>query len=685
MLRKLSICCIGYFYSLNIYAQGNPDSIPNQLQEVVVKAYLGEQPLYTLPASVTYIDQQRLGDHPNYTLVPVMNTVAGVRMEERSPGSYRLSIRGSLLRSPFGVRNVKMYIDEFPLTDAGGNTYINTLDLSSIAGIEILKGPDGSLFGANSGGVVLLQTENRADTSIVSAGVTGGSYGLLHEKAGVQIRNKNYYFSIRQVYQRSDGYRENSALQKQFLQSTQRWRYTNAGELSVLLFYSNLNYETPAGLTLVQWQRNPRQARPATATFPGAIEQQAAVYNKTFFAGISNEYQITSSLRNVLAIATSHTNFENPFITNYEKRNEQTFSLRSYFELRDRNAINLHWKINLGVEWQNTASEIRNFGNDHGEPDTLQSADELDARQYFYFTRGVVYLFNRITIEAALSLNHYQTRYGALPASSLTTKEFTPTYMPRVAMSYQFVKNMVARASVSKGYSTPTLQEIRSSDQVINTSLQPENAWNYETGLRWQNNAFTIWGDASVFYYRMQDAIVRRVNDNGEEYFVNAGGTKQLGLEFQLNTWLVKRNNENFIRGLLFRNSYTYSHFTFDNYSNADQNYSGNNVTGVPQHVAVFSLHTDFPLNYYLFTQYYFTSRLPLNDANAVYADPYHLVQVKAGWKRKVSAITIELFAGCDNLLNQVYSLGNDLNAVGGRYYNAAPPRNYYGGINVVF
>ncbi len=111
-------------------------------------------------------------------MVSALNTVPGVRMEERSPGSYRLSIRGSLLRSPFGVRDVKVYYDEIPLTDAGGNTYLNAIDVNSVQGIEVLKGPDGSLFGANSGGVVLVNPFGRNTDSYVSAGLSAGSYGL---------------------------------------------------------------------------------------------------------------------------------------------------------------------------------------------------------------------------------------------------------------------------------------------------------------------------------------------------------------------------------------------------------------------------------------------------------------------------------------------------------------------------
>jgi len=44
----------------------------------------------------------------------------------------------------------------------------------------------------------------------------------------------------------------------------------------------------------------------------------------------------------------------------------------------------------------------------------------------------------------------------------------------------------------------------------------------------------------------------------------------------------------------------------------------------------------------------------------------------------------MNIFAGADNLLNQSYSLGNDLNAVGNRYYNPAPGRNYFGGISLL-
>ena len=156
------------------------------LTGVTVKGYLIEQPVLSVPASVSVLGPAQLNLQPGNSLVSSMNTVPGVRMEERSPGSYRLSIRGSLLRSPFGVRDVKIYYDEIPLTDAGGNTYLNAIDVNSVQGIEILKGPDGSLFGANSGGVVLISPVNPYnDSNYLSAGINGGSYGLFHENTAL--------------------------------------------------------------------------------------------------------------------------------------------------------------------------------------------------------------------------------------------------------------------------------------------------------------------------------------------------------------------------------------------------------------------------------------------------------------------------------------------------------------------
>jgi iron complex outermembrane receptor protein len=141
------------------------------LNEVVIQAYGYKRPAEEVPAAVAVVSQKDFERFSNSTLLPTANTIPGVRMEERSPGSYRFSIRGSLLRSPFGVRNVKVYWNGLPFTDGGGNTYLNLLDFNSVGSMEIIKGPGGSLYGAGTGGVILLQTpsikENKLQLSTI--------------------------------------------------------------------------------------------------------------------------------------------------------------------------------------------------------------------------------------------------------------------------------------------------------------------------------------------------------------------------------------------------------------------------------------------------------------------------------------------------------------------------------------
>lgn len=658
------------------------------LNEVTIKAYLSQQPLLTVPAAVGTVNFQQLQLQSSFSLVPAVNTIPGVRMEERSPGSYRLSIRGSLLRSPFGVRNVKFYMDEFPLTDAGGNTYLNLLDLNSIQNINVLRGPDGSLYGANSNGVVLIDPFGNGQLqSTASVGFDAGSYNSYHENIAVKEVSKNNQLNINQSWQQSDGYRQNSALKRNFVQASDNWTYAPNGQLKALLFYSDLQYQTPGGLTLTQFLANPEAARPATATLPGAADQRATVYNKTLFGGVSNETFYLPNLKHVFAVYGTHTSFDNPGISNEEVRLENTIGLRTYFELssKEKQADNFAWNVDLGTEMQQTRSNINNYDNNRGNRGKLQAASNILTKQAFYFTRFASTILKKIHAEAALSLNNYQYDFTDI-ASGDGKNRFKPVLMPRVALSYQLTHDFAWRATISRGYSAPATAEVRPGSNIINTDLQAEKGWNYEIGLRKQsiNARFNL--DAALFYYRLNNAIVRRLNDNGTEFYLNAGGTNQAGIETSASYQIIKNNTTEFFRSLTVSNSLTLSRFRFRDYFNAAANYSGNKLTGVPATVSVSQLNITFPARLYFFFQHNYTSRLPLDDGNIAFAKAYNLVQTKVGWNKNLGKKTnLNIFTGIDNLLNQHYSLGNDLNAVGLRYYNAAPLRNWFAGARVQF
>ncbi|GAC1420066.1 MAG: hypothetical protein NVS1B13_16510 [Flavisolibacter sp.] len=91
------------------------------------------------------------------------------------------------MRSPFGVRNVKIYYNDLPITDPSGNTYFNQLGFYNFYSMEIIKGPASSLYGAGTGGVLLI--ENMAENVVphVSAQYTTGSFGLHNRTGGLTV------------------------------------------------------------------------------------------------------------------------------------------------------------------------------------------------------------------------------------------------------------------------------------------------------------------------------------------------------------------------------------------------------------------------------------------------------------------------------------------------------------------
>jgi iron complex outermembrane receptor protein len=254
--------------------------------------------------------------------------------------------------------------------------------------------------------------------------------------------------------------------------------------------------------------------------------------------------------------------------------------------------------------------------------------------------------------------------------------------MPRLGLSYLIRPDLAWRATVSRGYSPPSTAEIRSSNNQVNQNLEAELGWNYETGFRYGTPGQKYQLDAAVFYYRLESAIVRRLDAGGDEFFINAGGTRQLGAEAQASAWLLEPRQAGLVRGLQVSTSYTYSHFRFHRYIVDDEDYSDNRLTGVPRQVVASGLTLSLPRSLVLSVLHQYVDETPLNDANTFYAAGYNLLQAKLRWQGiTYKKARLELQAGADNLLNERYSLGNDINAFGNRFYNPAPLRNYFAGL----
>src|SRR5687768_10730488 len=94
----LSFCFLYLFLSqlaLPGYGQTTDTIKEVALEEVVVRAYEANRRLRDIPAAVSYIGKGTLERFSPSSIVQAVNTAPGVRLEERSPGSYRFNIRGS--------------------------------------------------------------------------------------------------------------------------------------------------------------------------------------------------------------------------------------------------------------------------------------------------------------------------------------------------------------------------------------------------------------------------------------------------------------------------------------------------------------------------------------------------------------------------------------------------------------
>ncbi|WP_332024235.1 hypothetical protein [Kaistella sp.] len=80
---------------------------------------------------------------------------------------------------------------------------------------------------------------------------------------------------------------------------------------------------------------------------------------------------------------------------------------------------------------------------------------------------------------------------------------------------------------------------------------------------------------------------------------------------------------------------------------------------------------------------HFYTSKIPLNDANSVFAEPSFIGNISASYLLKSRTFIGSLCLSIQNIYNTPYSLGYDTNAFGNRFYNPAAGRNYLLGINL--
>jgi len=339
-----------------------------------------------------------------------------------------------------------------------------------------------------------------------------------------------------------------------------------------------------------------------------------------------------------------------------------------------------------GGEWLFNHSNFADYGNRKGLVDTVQFKDDIHANQWTLFSQFQWHPTSVWQVQVGISLNKQSVNYLRLTDNPTvkTNKSTNPVLAPRIGLTYQISKEIAIYAIASYGFSPPSLAEIRPSDGKFYADLEPEFGWNKEIGIKGYLCKNQLQFDLAYYHFNLQQAIVRRNNAAGAEYFVNAGSTLQQGIEAMLRYSVIDKTK---IRKwtLDAYSSMAFQPYRFLEYQQGSIGYNGNALTGVPRNTWVSGFKVEYLKNFYLNANINAVDPIPLTDANDAIADPYQLVQLKAGIKTKSGNCLIHIFGGVDNLLNQQYSLGNDINAAGKRYYNPAATRNFFLGFNLQF
>jgi iron complex outermembrane receptor protein len=691
-MRRFFLITLLLGLSLPLIAQ--QDTVDTKLlNEITVIGYDANRKLLQTPGAVALITPQQINAFDETSVVPALNTIPGVRMEQRAPGSYRIAIRGSMLRAPFGVRNVKVYWNDIPFTEPSGSTAFNLLDVINMGKVEVIKGPAGSIYGAGTGGVVNIRSRSeRQNEDYIGAEAMLGSYGLQRYAATVNEVSDKATYTFKYAHQESDGYREHTNFERDVIQLRADFEPSGNRDFSANFLYSDLQYQIPGGLNREQYNENPRQARPGNPFALGSVEARAGIDQKYLLLGLSHTYEWNDRLSNQTTVYGDHSFFENPFNLDYKRDSRMGGGGRTRFDYR-ASIAGIETRFTLGAEYQTATNVARNFENNSGQAGALNFDDELRSTQSLVFSRAELELPDDIFLTLGLSRNGLQYDINRLVDNNLDSayrvvKDFDPVWIPRIGLAKQFGP-VALHGSISYGFSPPTIEDVRTNEGSINLDLRPEQGINYEAGFRGNTLNGKLNLDMTAFYFQLEETIVQQQSERGTVLFTNTGSTDQRGLEAAF-TYFALQDKPGPIKDLELQLSYTHHDFEFNDYTKFDGDtlldFSGNQLTGVASNILVLMAVLETNAGFYLNASVNFTDEIPLNDANTVYADAYQLVLLKAGYRTHLGEkLEMELFAGVNNLLDQRYSLGNDLNAFGGRYYQPAPDRNFYGGLKVFF
>lgn len=547
-----------------------------QVETVVVTAAKRAEPILSVAGSVTALTQAQLKKTQAVNLSDYAALTPGLDLISQREGQTQLVLRGITTGASTPNTTVAIYEDDTPYGSstvfAGGNQLTLDLDPSDLQRIEVLRGPQGTLYGASSiGGVLKYVTtppdlENygvRLEASGNSVDGGGSGYGV---RAMVNIPLANDTLGLRvSGFDRLDpGYIDDPSRGRKNLNDTRvfggrasaLWQPIDRLSVRLNVQYQDLHSggmseEDVDGTTLKPLYGELTQKRYTTEPLDvryflssGVINYDfgwATLVSATSYANLreSQINDLTTTYQPVLGpilhIPTIGIAFDIPI---KQSKVTQEFRLTSPSDQK------FAWQMGFFFTHEaSTHGEVFNpFDTATGTaiPVNLLSGALISRYTEYAFYGDVDYHFDsKFDVLAGLRYGsndqHYrQPQSGALigPASTLVAKSSDESTTFLVSPRYKFDDDNMVYARVASGYRPGGPNPLTPAQAAggVPSSFGPDKLTNYEAGYKASLLQHALTLDISAFYIDWRDIQIQTVF-NGFDATGNGGTAKSQGLE----------------------------------------------------------------------------------------------------------------------------------------------------------
>ena len=656
-------------FPLFIYSNGQDSIQKIDLDNVIVKSTKINANTKQIPLSVSiknfrdeknYNSQSSFSDFTRNT--PGLFTSSSNNFSQ----DLRISIRGFGARSAFGIRGIKLIVDGIPETTPDGQSQLDNLPLGLVSSVEILRGPNANLYGNSSGGVISINTlTDSSEKYYRNSGIFGAYQYQSLQKTRILDWN-NSSLIIHYDKRRSNGYRDQSGYKSNILNLKYINELDNNNKIVWQINYTDSPYAYDAGgLKLSDVENDRRQARKNNIDY--------------------DTYEKVKHLKT--GVSWNHKRNENSFFDSYFFYQKRDFFTKLPFNFGgiislDRDYYGLGTKYTkkyfrdnrnrtlvLGLDYLNQSDDRKRYKNDFG----VQGEMTFDQIEQFKSTG--LYMLSQTNYDSGL-LVRYGIRYdindiGTDSSSSIVLDKLNPS----VGLSYKVNSNDNIFFSFGTSFETPTLNELSNNPNGVglNEDLKSSSSLNYEVG--WRKSVSNLTLEAIAYIISSENEILPYELEQfpGKNFYQNVGSTSRYGLEL---------NSQLSFKGGRINLSYTLSKNKFEDFLIDNNNLADNLIPGIPSQMLdldiIFKLSRDRSLiisNRLIGERY-------ADNANETLISSYNLLNIK--YSKEIFSSS-EIFLGVNNAFNQEYFDNIRINAFGKRYYEPAPKRNFYFGINFSF